>query len=72
MTSQLASGDLISDRYASALYDLASEKKLVDPVLSDLSLLKKFLPIFLTGPPQPYRLSYLIHASYTLRSAISW
>ena len=27
MTSQLASGDLISDRYASALYDLASEKK---------------------------------------------
>ncbi len=41
MTSQLASGDLISDRYASALYDLASEKKLVDPVLSDLSLLKK-------------------------------
>ena len=43
MTSQLASGDLISDRYASALYDLASEKKLVDPVLSDLSLLKKLL-----------------------------
>ena len=25
MTSQLASGDIISDRYASALYDLASE-----------------------------------------------
>ena len=43
MTSQLASGDLISDRYASALYDLASEKKLVDPVLSDLSLLKKLI-----------------------------
>ena len=30
MASQLSSGDLISDRYASALYDLASEKKLVD------------------------------------------
>jgi hypothetical protein len=31
MASQLASGDLVSDRYASALYDLAAEKKLVDP-----------------------------------------
>ena len=43
MTSQLASGDLISDRYASALYDLAAEKKAIDPVLSDLSNLKKIL-----------------------------
>ena len=43
MTSQLASGDLISDRYASALYDLAAEKKTVDPVLNDLSNLKKIL-----------------------------
>ena len=43
MTSQLASGDLISDRYASALYDLAAEKKVVDPVLNDLSNLKKIL-----------------------------
>ena len=43
MTSQLASGDLISDRYASALYDLAAEKKAVDPVLNDLSNLKKIL-----------------------------
>ena len=33
MASQLASGDLISDRYASALYELATEKKVVDPVL---------------------------------------
>ena len=32
MTSQLASGDLIADRYALALYDLAAEKKLDDPV----------------------------------------
>ena len=41
MTSQLASGDLISDRYASALYDLASEKKVVDFVLENLQSLKK-------------------------------
>tara|TARA_B100001029_G_C14910775_1_gene366373 strand:+ start:265 stop:822 length:558 start_codon:yes stop_codon:yes gene_type:complete len=43
MASQLASGDLISDRYASALYDLAAEKKVVDPVLNDLLNLKKIL-----------------------------
>ena len=43
MASQLASGDLVSDRYASALYDLAAEKKLVDPVLGDLANLKNIL-----------------------------
>ncbi len=43
MASQLASGDLVSDRYASALYDLAAEKKLVDPVLEDFSNLKNIL-----------------------------
>ena len=43
MVSQIASGDLISDRYASALYDLAAEKKLVDSVLEDLSSLKNIL-----------------------------
>jgi len=43
MASQLTSGDLVSDRYASALYDLAAEKKLVDPVLEDLSNLKNIL-----------------------------
>ena len=43
MASQLVSGDLVSDRYASALYDLAAEKKLVDPVLEDLSNLKNIL-----------------------------
>ena len=43
MATQLASGDLVSDRYASALYELASEKNLVDPVLSDLTNLKKIL-----------------------------
>ncbi len=41
MTSQLSSGDLISDRYASALYDLAAEKKIVDFVLKDLTFLQK-------------------------------
>ena len=43
MTSQFASGDLISDRYASALYDLASEKKVVDSVLENLQSLKKII-----------------------------
>ena len=41
MASQLFSGDLISERYASALYDLAAEKKIVDSVLKDLELLQK-------------------------------
>ena len=41
MISQLSSGDLISDRYASALYDLATEKKIVDSILDDLSFLQK-------------------------------
>ena len=43
MATQLASGDLVSDRYASALYDLAAEKKLVDAVLGDLTSLKNIL-----------------------------
>ena len=43
MVSQLASGDLISDRYASALYDLAAEKNVVDPVLEDLKHIKKII-----------------------------
>tara|TARA_B110000438_G_C15440975_1_gene490387 strand:- start:6 stop:563 length:558 start_codon:yes stop_codon:yes gene_type:complete len=43
MTSQLASGDLISDRYASALYELAAEKKVVDYVLENLLNLKKII-----------------------------
>ena len=43
MASQLASGDLVSDRYASALYELVAEKKLVDSVLNDLSNLKNIM-----------------------------
>ena len=41
MTSQLASGDLVSDRYALALYDLSSERKVIDSVLENLQSLKK-------------------------------
>ncbi len=43
MATQIASGDLIADRYASALYDLAAEKKLVDLVLLDFNNIKKLL-----------------------------
>ena len=43
MATQLASGDLISDRYASALYDLALEKKVIDPVLENLQNIKKII-----------------------------
>ena len=43
MTTELAWGDLVSDRYASALYDLASEKKIVDHVLTDLLLIKEII-----------------------------
>ena len=43
MASKLASGDLIADRYASALYDLAADSKSVDPVLADLTLLQTIL-----------------------------
>ena len=43
MASQLASGDLVSDRYASALYDLALEKKVVDTVLENLQNIKKLI-----------------------------
>ena len=43
MASQLASGDLVADRYASAIYDLALENKAVDLVLKDLEVLKKIV-----------------------------
>ena len=43
MAPQLASGDLISDRYALALYDLASEKKVVDSVLENLKNINKII-----------------------------
>ena len=43
MSSQLSSRNLISDRYASALYDLSAELKNVDTVLKDLNLLQKHI-----------------------------
>ena len=44
MASKISgSGDLISDRYASALYDLASESQVVDSILKDFNLLKKII-----------------------------
>ena len=43
MASKLASGDLIADRYASALYDLAADSKSIDPVLADLTLVQTML-----------------------------
>ena len=43
MASQLASGSLISDRYAAAIYDLAFENQAIDVVLNDLELLKKII-----------------------------
>ena len=43
MSSQSSSGGLISDRYASALYDLSSVSKNVDSILEDLNLINKFI-----------------------------
>ena len=40
MASQLSSKNIISDRYASALYDLSEESKNVDVVLKDLEFLR--------------------------------
>ena len=43
MASNMLSGDLISERYGSALYYLASEKKCIDYILKDFELLQKAL-----------------------------
>ena len=43
MPSNISSGDLISDRYASALYDLASEKKVIDSILNNFKSLRKII-----------------------------
>ena len=43
MASQLASGDLVADRYAFAIYDLALKNKAVEVVLKDLEALKKII-----------------------------
>ena len=43
MASKLSSGDTISDRYGSALYDIASEKKCIDNILNDFELVQTAL-----------------------------
>ena len=43
MTSKISSSDIISDRYGSALYDLASEKKCIDEILNDLDVIEKVM-----------------------------
>ncbi len=43
MTSKISSGDMISDRYGSALYDLASEKKCIDEILNDFATVEKIM-----------------------------
>ena len=43
MASNTLSGDLISERYGAALYDLASEKKCIDDILNDFQLVQKAL-----------------------------
>ena len=43
MASQNFSSELIAVRYASALYELASESKCVDEVLDDLLTIKKYI-----------------------------
>ena len=43
MVSNTLSGDLISERYGAALYDLASEKKCIDDILKDFELVNKAL-----------------------------
>ena len=43
MASKISSGDLISERYSSDLYDLASEKKCIDSILNDFEVAEKVL-----------------------------
>ena len=43
MASKISSGDLISEIYGSALYDLASEKKCIDSILNDFEVAEKVL-----------------------------
>ncbi len=43
MTSKISTGDIISNRYGSALYDLASEKKCIDGILNDFEVVEKVM-----------------------------
>ena len=43
MASKITSDDMISDRYGSALYDLASERKCIDDIVNDFNLIEKVM-----------------------------
>ena len=43
MASKTSSADLISDRYGSALYDLASENKCIDEIINDFDVVEKVI-----------------------------
>ena len=43
MSSKSISGDLISNRYASALYDLAADLKIVDSIFADLQIIENII-----------------------------
>ncbi len=43
MATKISSGDLISERYGSALYDLASEKKCIDNILDNFNVFERVI-----------------------------
>ena len=43
MTSKISSGDMISDRYGSALYDIAAENKCIEEILNDFESVEKVM-----------------------------
>ena len=43
MTSKISSGDIISDRYGSALYDIAAENKCIEEILNDFESVEKVM-----------------------------
>ncbi len=43
MTSKISTGDIISNRYGSALYDLSSEQKCIDEILNDFEVVEKVM-----------------------------
>jgi len=43
MSTQTSSGDLVSDRYAHALYELAGDSNCVNEVLDNLELIQKYI-----------------------------
>tara|TARA_A100001011_G_scaffold133771_1_gene140994 strand:+ start:2794 stop:3351 length:558 start_codon:yes stop_codon:yes gene_type:complete len=43
MASKISSGNLISERYGSALFDLASDKKCIDNILDNFNIFEKVI-----------------------------